>query len=586
MFKRKLNLNQSSNRQRDSLPLKLSLKSFWNLLTPYWTSKDSLVSWFILILIIALTAGSVYIATAINSWYRSFWDALEQYNLPEFKHELIIFCILATIHVLVTVYNSFLKSRLAIRWRAWLTNKVLNEWLSKDTYYKMQLSDKNTDNPDQRIADDLNLFVSATIVLILGTCTDLALMITFGVVLWNLSGSVDLELWGHSFSLPDGYMCYLAIAYAVLGTSVTFILGRPLVKLNFRQQRYEADFRFSLIRVRENSESIAMYKGQQEEGRFLNLKFFDVVKNYILLINCQKRLGFLTLGYAQLAVIFPILIAAPLYFAKIITLGTIMQISSAFGRVQDALSTLVTNFSSWAEWKAVVDRLALFFDGIQRTEDLKTLPIDHEHAPFKITNFEVRDPSGRVLISNLNFSLDYGESLLIQGHSGCGKSTLLKSLCGIWPYAKGKIEIKDQDKMLFLSQKPYLPQGSLAQCAFYPQSVGNKEELKSLLKVVGLEHLVDKIDLVDQWSHILSLGEMQRIAILRALLLKPKVLFLDEASSALDVKNEKLCYELLFENLASSIIISVGHRVTLTNLHANILDMEKGIFINAANSNK
>lgn len=582
MFKRKLDIHISQDRRRDSLPLKISLKAFIKLLLPYWKSKDSLISWFMLALIIALTSSLVYIAKSVNSWYQRFWDALEQYNMPIFKHELVIFCILATVNVLVATYNSYLKSRLAIRWRAWLTEHVLKEWLSLDVYYKMQLSDKNTDNPDQRIADDLSLFVTSTIVLILGTCTDLALLFTFGIVLWDLSNAVDFTVLGHTISLPDGYMFYLAMLYAILGTTITFILGRPLVKLNFRQQRYEADFRFSLIRVRENSESIAMYKGQKQEESFLNQRFVDVVKNYLLLINCEKRLGFLTLGYAQLAVIFPILIAAPLYFAKLITLGSIMQISSAFGRVHDALSTLVSNFSSWAQWKAGVDRLALFFDSMQRSEELKSLNIDDNTAkPFVISKLTVMSPQAKLLVQDLNLSLDYGQSLLIQGHSGCGKSTLLKSICGIWPYASGEIRIKDKNNMLFLSQKPYLPQGSLASCAFYPRAVGDREQLIKYLQILDLPYLIDKLDVEDNYSHILSLGEMQRIAIIRALLIKPKVLFLDEASSALDVKNEKKAYDLLFNTLKDSIIISVGHKLELQDSHALILNLDQGQSIKA-----
>lgn len=574
MFRSRLNIDAEQGRRRDSLPLKVSLKAFWKFLTPYWTSKDSLMSWFILAVIVIMTASAVYLATAINAWYKRFWDTFEQYNVPGFWHELMIFAILATVHVLISVYNAFLKSRLSIRWRAWLTDNVLEDWLSRDTYYKLQLADSNTDNPDQRIAEDLKLFVNSTIVLLLGTSTDLAMMITFGVVLWELSGAVTMEMWGMTFNLPDGYMFYLAIAYAILGTTVTFLLGRPLVKLNFRQQRYEADFRFSLIRVRENSESIAMYRGQEQEGVYLKNSFFHVVRNYLLLIDCQKRLGFLTLGYAQLAVIFPILIAAPMYFAKIITIGSIMQISSAFGRVQDSLSTLVANFTSWAEWKAVVDRLALFFDSMQRTEDLKALPVQHdENVPFELKHLTVRDPTGRVLVEDLSMSLDYGQSLLIQGHSGCGKSTLLKSICGIWPYASGEVSIKDTGNMLFLSQRPYLPQGTIAQCAFYPEKDGDRGKLKEYLELLDLGNLVNSIDVDDQWTHILSLGEMQRIAIIRALLLRPKLLFMDEASSALDTQNEALAYKMIFESMPDSIIVSVGHKVALTNMHAKTLNL-------------
>ncbi len=570
IFKRLLKLSDAQRQVKDSLPLKESLKAFWHMLTPYWTSRDSRISWFLLVVIIALTAGSIYIATAINTWYKAFWDTIQQYDVDAFGHQIMIFCVLATFHVLVSVYKSYLCSRLAINWRRWLTGKIMNEWLSKSTYYKVQLTQKQTDNPDQRIADDLNLFVSSTISLFLETATDMAMMVTFSVVLWNLSEAVDMQVWGYTVHLPDGYLFYLAAIYAVIGTTVTFILGKPLVKLNFRQQRYEADFRFSLIRVRESAESISLYKGEEAENKTLRERFASVVKNYILLINCQKRLGFLTLGYMQLAVIFPILIAAPLYFAKIITMGSIMQINSAFGRVQDSLSTLVTNFSSWAQWKAVIDRLALFSDSMQQTEHIECLTPKTNGSALSLHALQVCAGDGRQLCSNLNLSVNEGQRLLIAGRSGCGKSTLVKTIAGLWPYAQGDI-IVPQGEKLFLSQRPYLPQGTLLQAAAYPKLDANKDEVISWFKILGLSHLISDLDKTDIWDHILSLGEQQRVALVRALMQKPKLLILDEASSALDEKTETLAYELLLKECQNSIIVSVGHRSSLRKLHQFVL---------------
>lgn len=570
IFKRLLKLSDAQRQVKDSLPLKESLKAFWHMLTPYWTSRDSRISWFLLVVIIALTAGAIYIATAINTWYKAFWDTIQQYDVDAFGHQIMIFCVLATFHVLVSVYKSYLCSRLAINWRRWLTGKIMNEWLSRSTYYKVQLTQKQTDNPDQRIADDLNLFVTSTISLFLATATDIAMMVTFSVVLWNLSEAVDMEVWGYTIHLPDGYLFYLAAIYAVIGTAVTFILGKPLVKLNFRQQRYEADFRFSLIRVRESAESISLYQGEEAENKTLRGRFAAVVKNYILLINCQKRLGFLTLGYMQLAVIFPILIAAPLYFAKIITMGSIMQINSAFGRVQDSLSTLVTNFSSWAQWKAVIDRLALFSDSMQQTEQIECLTPKSEGSALSLHDLQVCAGDGRQLCSGLNLSVKEGQRLLIAGRSGCGKSTLVKTIAGLWPYAEGDITVPAGEK-LFLSQKPYLPQGTLLQAAAYPKLDANKDEVSAWFKILGLSHLIPDLDKADIWDHILSLGEQQRVALVRALMQKPKLLILDEASSALDEKTETLAYELLLKECRDSIIVSVGHRSSLRALHQLVL---------------
>ena len=569
----------------DCLPLKETLKAFWVMLKSYWGCKDSLKSWGLLALIVALTGGSVYIATAINSWYKVFWDTIQEYDLDGFKYQLLVFVGLASVHVLVSVYNAYLKSCLAINWRTWLTGKTMERWLARDNYYKLQLTDKNTDNPDQRIAEDLNLFVSSTIVLILGTATDLTMMVTFGVVLWNLSGAVDITVMGYELHLPDGYMCYLALLYAILGTTLTFILGKPLVRLNFRQQRYEADFRFSLIRVRENGESIALYHGEAQEGKYLRTSFASLVGNYIKLIVCTKRLGFLTLGYAQTAVIFPILIAAPLYFAKIITMGSIMQISSAFGRVQDSLSTLVTNFTEWASWKSVVDRLALFYRSMEEAEAIECIPVQHDDAEgIAINHLELKSPRQVTLLSHLALNLKQGQSLLIRGPSGCGKSTLLKAIAGIWPYVQGEVHYLKEGSALFLSQRPYLPQGTLRQAAYYPapvapaeseQASGQSEHsVEHYFKLVGLEHLIAHLDESDIWSHILSLGEQQRVAIVRALLNRPAILFLDEATSAMDEHNEAFVYDLLKQELGQTIIISVGHRSTLIAKHDQVLTYE------------
>ena len=562
---------QNGHRGIDSLPLKVTLKAFFLMLKSYWGCKDSIKSWILLVVIISLTSGSVYIATSINSWYKEFWDTIQNYDIDGFKHQLIIFVVLASIHVVVSVYNAYLKSCLAINWRTWLTGKTMSRWLESDNYYKLQLADKNTDNPDQRIAEDLNMFVSSTIVLIIGTATDLAMMISFGVVLWQLSSAVDITIMGMSIHLPDGYMCYLALLYAILGTALTFYLGKPLVKLNFRQQRYEADFRFSLIRVRENSESIALYKGEEEENKYLRQSFSDLVANYIKLIVCTKRLGFLTLGYSQTAVIFPMLISAPLYFAKIITMGSIMQISSAFGRVQDSLSTLVSNFTSWASWKSVVDRLALFYLSMEEVEKLRCIAIEKNATKLEVRDLQIKSPRDKLLLDHVNLDLSSGESLLIRGASGCGKSTLIKALAGIWPYTQGQVRYLNEAKVLFLSQKPYLPQGSLRLAASYPSAPIEDGRTEQFFKLVGLEHLIPHLDEVDTWSHILSLGEQQRVAIVRALLNQPDMLFLDEASSAMDEQSESLVYDLLNQYLPQCIMISVGHRSTLIAKHKLVL---------------
>ena len=563
----------------DSLPFKVSALSAFRMIKLYWCSKDSKNSWLLLFFIVSLTSGAVWLATRFNSWYKDFWDTIQNYDISGFWYQLMWFCGLATIHVLVSVYNSYLRARLCINWRRWFTSKVLSDYLSEDSYYKIQLEDRKTENPDQRISEDLGSFVNLTVSLIIGTASDLAMLGTFCMVLWGLSQEVTFPLLGYQIHLPDGYLLYLAIVYAAIGTFFTFVIGKPLVRLNFRQQRYEADFRFSLIRLRENSESISLYKGEHTEEQILNESFVNVVSNYVKLILREKTLGFFTLAYAQTAVIFPILIAAPMYFAKIITMGSIMQINSAFSRVQDALSTVINSFSSWASYKAVIDRLSLFFDSMDKASNITCLKPEKNGNVFEVSSLNVKNPNAQFLWKNLSLRLEHGSSILVRGPSGCGKSTLIKAIAGIWPYADGSVVFPADDKTLFLSQRPYLPLGSLREAMCYPGELVNDGRCEHYLKILGLSHLIDLLDVKDNFSQMLSLGEQQRVAIIRALLIKPEILFMDEASSALDEHIEYVAYTLLKDELKNSIIFSVGHRSSLIGKHDYVLshyDGDKG----------
>lgn len=556
----------------ESQSVKESIKSFFKIAVPFWITKDSLMAWFQVGMIVCFTVMTITLAKQFNDWYKEFWDFVQNYNLNGFIGCLFLFFFLATLHVCTVVYKSYVISALSIRWRKWLTKYYIDRYTSKNAFYSLELTDSETDNPDQRIAEDLKSFVSLTITIIISIITDLSMLATFVIVLWGLSQSVTVPIMGVDVYLPDGYMLYLALGYAIVGTLITFLMGRPLVLLNFRQQRFEADFRYSLIRMRENAESIALYKGNMEEARRFKFLFGDVVSNYVFLIYKIKSLGFFTLGYAQTAVIFPIVISAPMYFAQIITIGSLMQINSAFGRVQDSLSTLIQNFTSIAEWKAVIDRLALFEKSISKVEQLDLPKIETQGACLNIANLEVCRPNGEILISSLSLKLAVGESLLIRGASGCGKSTFLRSVAGIWPYAKGEITLPE-GVSLFLSQKPYMPLGTLKATICYPQSADHATDdvIVEMLKTVGLGHLTEFLNVVDSWRQVLSLGEQQRIAFLRAFINNPDILFMDEVTSALDEDNENLLYGMLKSRLPQTIIISVGHRGSLQKFHTREL---------------
>ncbi len=557
-------------------PVRHLWRNFWRLFKPYWVSREGLKGWGLLLLILGLTATTIYFLTDLNVWRNRFWDAIQNYNLPIFKAELLYFCILVTILVLVQNYQSYFRQMLSIHWRRWLTDSVMQDWMNKGNYYRLQLTDKKTDNPDQRIAEDINQFVQLTLDLSIGILTDVATLGTFLAILWSLSTPQSIELGSFHFVLPAGYLVWLAMLYAGMGTLLTFIIGRPLVRLNFNQQRYEADFRYSLVRLRENAESVALYKGEQEEEKLLSNRFSALVGNYLNLIVRQKYLGFFISSYNQTSVIFPILIAAPLYFAKKINIGGLMQVASAFGTVHDSFSTLISNFISLAQWKAVVDRLSTFQQGIDHTEQLPRIEPELTGDELQLRDLAVLHPENGPLMQSANWQLKAGESLLIQGPSGCGKSTLLRTLAGLWPYATGTVEYPASGTVLFLSQKPYLPLGSLREAISYPLNPQDDSVLLPLLKEVGLEKLAPRLDDTDLWSHMLSVGEQQRIAFARALLVKPALLFMDEASSALDEQSEAHLYGLLKARLPNSIMVSVGHRSTLQPFHSRLLRWQEG----------
>lgn len=546
--------------------------NFWRLLKPFWCSSDAWKGWSLLALVLVLTGTIIYLQKELTIWNNAFYNALQNLDYAEFKHQLLVFAGLASAFILVAVYTTYFRQMLEIVWRRWMTKALMQEWLARGNFYRLQLTDRRTDNPDQRIAEDVSEFVSSTLTLSLDTLADIVRVFTFLSLLWGLSAPLRFELGGMELDLPQGYMVWFALVYAVLGTALTFVIGRPLVKLNFNQQRYEADFRFSLVRLRENAESVALYRGHDEEGKLLTGRFGAVVDNFFRLMKRQKLLGFFTSGYSQIAIIFPFVVSAPSYFAKQIQLGGMMQIASAFGRVQGALSTLIDNFTVLARWKSVVDRLATFQNSLDQVDTLPRIQAQETGTALKIDEVAVHHPGGGILYPPSSWQLDPGQALLIQGPSGCGKSTLLRALAGIWPYAKGQVNFPAEGGTLFLAQRPYLPLGTLRQAICYPAAPLANDTILPILEDVGLQHLIPRLDEEERnWGQILSVGEQQRVAFARVLLLKPALLFMDEASSALDEACEARLYGLLRERLPQMVLVSVGHRSTLTPFHSHRL---------------
>ena len=544
-------------------------RGFWLLFKGYWSSEYKWKARGLLAIVILMNFAMVYLLVQLNEWYNTIYNALQNYEAENFWPLIGQFSAIAFVYIMIAVYAVYLRQMLQIKWRTWMTNNYLNEWMNGQTYYRLQDA---TDNPDQRISEDIGQFVNLSLGLLIGFLRQLTTLAAFGVVLWNLSGSITIA----GLIIP-GYMFWFSFVYSGLGTFFAHKVGRKLIGLNFDQQKYEADFRFSMMRVRENSESIAFYRGEPAELEGFNLKFSNVIKNYWQLMKKTKHLNFYVNGYAQLAVIVPLIMAAPRYFSKEIQLGGLMQISSAFGRVQDALSFFVDSYDTLANLAAVINRLAGFTEHMDEAKKIQSKVTTATAPELKISELNVSLPTGRELLKKLSLQLQNSKSLLVTGLSGCGKSTLLRTLAGIWAHATGEIALPANSRVMFLPQKPYLPLGTLRRALIYPFAEKDSppdEKLKKILQTVELPALTEKLDVADDWSRILSLGEQQRLAFARVLLSEPDYIFLDEATSALDEPREIEMYKLLREKLPKVTVVSVGHRSTLFKLHDVELNLD------------
>lgn len=553
-------------------------RDVWYLTKSYWQSEEKKKAFFLLGCIIVLTLGVVYMLVLLNQWNNSFYSALQNYDAKKIFDELIHFSWLAAIYILLAVYSYYLQQTLILNWRRWLTTRFIDIWLQNKTYYNLQMFGKDTDNPDQRISEDVRQFVEMTLSFGIGILKAFCTFASFVVILYNLSGSLSFTFMGKTWTI-NGYMLWASLLYSVIGTYITHIVGRKLVKINFIQQKYEADFRFSMIRLRESAESVAFYRGEAQEGSVFKQRFKMLLDNFWKLVNKQKQLVFLNSGYSQIAIIFPFVVAMNRYLTKEVTLGGLMQVASAFGRVQDSLSYFVDMYSSIAQWQAVVMRLTCFghhmHDVYQQAERFHVERFAAADV-VEVDNMQINLPDGKPLLENISFTLHPGHNVLIKGVSGSGKSTLLRAISGIWPFVDGKIFLPERDKLMFIPQKSYLPLGTLRAALNYP---GNKPiddtELIYLMDLCQIGYLKDKLDLEADWSHVLSVGEQQRLAFVRAHIQQPQWLFLDEATSALDEDTEATMYSLLQERLQQTTVVSVGHRSTLNKYNELVLRLNK-----------
>jgi vitamin B12/bleomycin/antimicrobial peptide transport system ATP-binding/permease protein len=566
----------------------------WVLTRPYWYAeerqriglwgfsvgvKECWIAQALLAASIVLSILIVYISKLINSWNARFFNALQERNAEVFWSELGYWVILVALFIVAVVYRTWLMQLLTIRWRRWLSQVYFRDWLADRTFYHMELTRRGVGNPEQRIEQDCNSFTSQTLNIALGLLLQVMTLVTFAAVLWNLSSGFMLPLFG-GINVP-GYMMWAAVAYAVAGSWATYAIGRPLVRINFALERYNADFRYRMVRIRENAESIALYHGEPVEARRLSGAFTRIFATWWAYMRYNKRLTWLTSFYGQAATIFPYIVAAPQYFAGQIGLGTLTQTADAFGQVQGSLSWFVDSYTQLAAWKATVDRLTTFGEAMvaaKRADEKSAVAIrPHAKPELQVQDVDLALPDGTPLLRNVNLAVRSGETVVLRGPSGSGKTTLFRALAGLWPFGRGRISTPPAGaRVLFVPQRPYLPIGTLKDALCYPDPSDpvSEAECHAALEACGLWHLSSRLNETANWSLVLSGGEKQRLAFARALVYRPDWLFLDEATSALDEPAEKHMYELVRRHLPRATVVSIAHRPAVAAFHDRQINID------------
>ncbi|MGS0742626.1 ABC transporter ATP-binding protein/permease [Glaciimonas sp. GG7] len=542
-------------------------KQFSRLTWEFFRPGKSILPMLWLTGIVFLTLFSVRMNVLFSFWSNGLYSALQKLDAKAFWTMVIIFSVLATVHVIRALINFYVRQAFLIHWRVWLTNNLVERWLANQAYHRTQFVAQKIDNPDQRIQQDVEGFVSSSLALSMGVLDSVVSLFTFSIILWGLSGT--LAIFG--IEIPRG-MVFLVYIYVLVATVFAIKVGRPLMRLAFLSEKFNADFRYALVRIREYAESIAFFRGENVERGALGARFSSLIGNMWAIVSRSLKFQGLNLVVSQVAIVFPLIIQAPRFFSKQITLGDMMQTAQAFGQVQDALSFFRNAYDDFASYRAIMNRLTGYLDAIDAAGQLPGAQIDYQQNAFVVNALTVKTPTEVTLVENLNLHLAPAASLLIRGRSGVGKTTLLRAISGLWPYVDGSVVRPDSQHALFLPQKPYLPLGTLRTALHYPSVVQSDDDAAAeVLRKCQLGHLIARLDDEADWGHILSLGEQQRLAIGRVLLSRPQVVFLDEASSAMDEGLEHAMYQLVRESLPQLILVSVGHRSSLAMFHAQEL---------------
>ena len=536
--------------------------------------------------LLALTLLQILIQIRFNLWNRDFFNALENRDRDAFLWQMVLFVGLAGASMITAVYQLYVKQLVQLRWRQWLTNRLLDLWMRDARHYQLERAGE-ADNPDQRIAEDARLAVDSAVDFATGIFNSAVMLVAFIGILWTISGALNLTLFGREVVIP-GYMVWAALIYAAIGSGLTYLVGKPMVALNFWRTAKEADFRFGLVRARESSEGIALIGGEKDERRGLERLFGNVAEAVRALMQSQRRLMWLTSAYGMLTSVFPTVVAAPSYFSGAITLGGLMQIGSAFGQVQSSLNWFVDNFPRLAEWRSSVERLLTFRESLRVIEEMvadrdqatieRIEETEGEEERVAFRDVQVAFANGSVVIAEATAEIKAGERVLVKGESGTGKSTLFRAFAGIWPWGSGEIHMPPRDATMFMPQRPYIPLGTLRGALSYPQAPETVEDEagKAALERVGLSHLAERLEEDARWDQVLSLGEQQRLAFARLLIQKPRWIFMDEATAALDEENQDAMMQLVLDELPGSALISIGHRPGLEAFHERTLHLQRG----------